>query len=120
MFDFVDIYVIGFSLLLVYVLKTYSQLRAVWQQIGSVRPRFSRETGHIMLCSSSSAIPGRRTLFTEYSHLARISKDVKYISPGLYKGWTEKHNGIRPFSGRTPNVHGCSRIQNTGSTAGMS
>ena len=36
MFDFIDIYVIGFSLLLVYVLKTYSQFRTLWKQYRSV------------------------------------------------------------------------------------
>ena len=39
-------------------------------------------------------IPGRRTLISEFSALAAFTKDVKYISPGFYKTWTEKHNGI--------------------------
>ena len=33
-------------------------------------------------------------LFTEFSRFARFTKDVKYISPGSYKGWKEKHKGI--------------------------
>jgi len=32
MIDFIDAYVVGFSLLLFYVLKTYFEARAVWKQ----------------------------------------------------------------------------------------
>ena len=89
-----DFYVIGFSALLLYILKTYSQARVVWKQFGLVPSHSSYRIDHIILCLSSSAIPGRRTLFTEFSVFAFLNKDVKYISPGMYKGWTEKHDGL--------------------------
>jgi hypothetical protein len=106
MFDFIDLYVVGFSFLSFYVLKTYSQARVVWKQFGSVLSYLLHNAGLIMLFFSLSTIPGRRTLFTEFSVFANFSKDVKYIAPGLYKGWTEKHDGIILFFNRVINAHG--------------
>jgi len=36
MIGFVDAYVAGFSVVLIYVLKTYFEARAVWKQFGCV------------------------------------------------------------------------------------
>lgn len=98
MVGLIDPYVIGFSVLLLYISTTYFQARAVWKQFGSVPP-YRTESPAKSTASSSrpsySAIPGRRTLISEFSRLVALTKDVKYISPGRYKGWREKHNGIR-------------------------
>ena len=93
MVDFPDPYLIGLSLLLFYVLKTYFQARAVWKQLGSV---------HLLTPFSKSslsfpflrAVPGRCMLINEFSRLRLITGEVKYITPGANKGWREKHKGI--------------------------
>jgi hypothetical protein len=85
------------------VLPSLSGLEVVWVII-TVSPAQSRS--HHALFFSLSTIPGRRMLFTEFSVFANFSKDVKYTSPGLYKGKTEKHDDIILFSNRVINAHG--------------
>lgn len=94
MFNSMDLYVVGFSALLFYVLKTYFQAREVWKQFGLVPFYFSGKIGRIKFCFSSSTIPGRRTLFSEFAPFESFIKATKYIAPGPYRGWVEKHNGI--------------------------
>lgn len=41
-------------------------------------------------------VPGRRTLISGFSTLGRLTREVKYITPGMNKSWREKHEGIVP------------------------
>jgi hypothetical protein len=52
MTNLVDAYVVGFSALSFYVLKTYFEARVVWKQFGSVVPDFSCGVGRFKLDSS--------------------------------------------------------------------
>ncbi|KAF9653322.1 cytochrome P450 [Thelephora ganbajun] len=72
MVDFLDISVVGFAAFLIYALKTSFAARAVWKKFG--------------------AVPGRRTLFSEFSMLGNLTREVKYVTPGGDKCWREKHN----------------------------
>ena len=51
MINFIDAYVVGFSALSFYVLKTYFEARAVWKQFRSVVPYSSRRLGRFTLDS---------------------------------------------------------------------
>ena len=63
----------------------------------------------LFLCfSSTRAIPGRRTLISEFSLAGKSTGEVKYITPGWDKGWVDKHKGVATvlFSGCTANTYG--------------
>ena len=48
--------------------------------------------------SSTSGVPGRRTLISEFSILGKVTGEVKHITPGWDKGWIDKHKGtVTPF-----------------------
>ena len=50
----IDAYVVGFSALTFYVLKTYFEARTVWKQFGSVVPDFSCGVGRFKLDSPTA------------------------------------------------------------------
>ena len=58
--------------------------------------------------SSTRAIPGRRTLISEFSLAGKATGEVKHITPGWDKGWVDKHKGIVTvlFSGCVASTHG--------------
>jgi hypothetical protein len=54
MINLIDAYVVGFSALSFYILKTYFEARAVWKQFRSVVPDFSCGVGRFELDSSAT------------------------------------------------------------------
>ena len=61
MINFIDAYVVGFSALSFYLLKTYFEARAVWKQFRSVVPYSSRRLGRFTLDSFVTQHDSRAT-----------------------------------------------------------
>jgi len=72
------------------VLRGTSSLEAVWV---SFSPRRSPSIDPL-----SSTIPGRRTLISGLSVLGRITREIKYVTPGKSRSWRWKHEGPVPHS----------------------
>lgn len=99
MVDFTDVSAVGFSLLLFYILYTLFHARTVWKQFSSVSSCSLAklvDSLPFLPLYFLSAIPGRRTLISEFWTLVVFTKEIKYITPGAVKGWTDKHRGILP------------------------
>ena len=46
----------------------------------------------------SSTIPGRRTLISGLSVLGKLTREIKYVTPGRSRSWRWKHEGAVPHS----------------------
>ena len=47
-----------------------------------------------LACLLLSTIPGLRTLISGFSVIGYSTREVKYITPGVDKGWRAKHEGL--------------------------
>ena len=92
MIHLIDAYVVGFSALSFYVLKTYFEARVVWKQW--LQAPLAVLVDLNLACLLLSTIPGLRTLISGFSVIGYSTREMKYITPGVDKGWRAKHEGL--------------------------
>ena len=109
MIDMTDACLVGFSIFLLYALKTYFETQQVWKQLGYPTSCFPHGISCLSLFWLASAIPGQYTLFSRLSPFGKLTREVKYVTPGTNKTWRTRHEGIvLPFFHflAAKNVHG--------------